>query len=233
MFERLSRLWRCLSGQKARPEEERRVWVRHPCDFSTVLQPTHDGHDQRLSARVSNVSRGGLNLTVSREFTPGEMLSVQFPGPTPGSTSTILACVIHARRSGDTWNLGCAFSEELSDEELALLGLRGASAKPSEARARPRLPCHTRVHFQLVQDQSQPPVPAQVVNISSSGIGLRLDRPLETGSLLDLQLQSPSGDVTRQMLACVVHVTSQPNREWLIGCNFIHEMPEEDVRALL
>src|SRR5262249_57524342 len=73
---------------------------------------------------------------------------------------------------------------------------------------------------------------AGVVNISANGIGLLLDRPVENGTLLSLALRSPTTHSSHTILACVVHVTSRPG-EWTVGCNFIRELSEADLKALL
>src|SRR5262245_1106707 len=102
MFERTISFWRRLLGRApaggtdAPPDlGERRVWVRYPADLTTTYQPAGNGTHARYSARVRNISLGGINLLVSRPFDPGELLSVELPGAPEGGTTTALACVIH------------------------------------------------------------------------------------------------------------------------------------------
>ena len=60
--------------------EERRVWIRYPADMKTTFQPAGAPANTRLSARVRNISLGGINLIGNRSFEPGELLTVELPG---------------------------------------------------------------------------------------------------------------------------------------------------------
>src|SRR5947209_8464369 len=135
MFRRFLELWRrLLGGGGAAPreggagpaaDEDRRVWVRYPSSAQTVVQTLGNGIDTRLSARVHNVSRGGINLVLDRSFRPGEMINIELPGGTPESTSTVLACVVHVRElAAGAWSVGCTFSEELGNKDLEAFGAR-------------------------------------------------------------------------------------------------------------
>ena len=74
---------------------------------------------------------------------------------------------------------------------------------------------------------------ARVFNISVGGIGLLVKETVELGSLISLNLTPPGGGATRTILACVVHVVARAQNERLLGCNFIHELSEADLRVLL
>src|SRR5437764_10748682 len=125
MFQRLLSLCRRLVGRPdAAPsgerDDERRVWVRYPSKAETVVKPINNGVDTRFSARVRNVSRGGLSLVVNKQFEPGDLVSIELPGASEAKTDTVLACVIHVHATADkNWVLGCTFSEELGEDELA------------------------------------------------------------------------------------------------------------------
>src|SRR5262245_3106366 len=131
MIQQLLSLCRRLVGKPSemaageRPEDERRVWVRYPSNAQTIVKPLNNGVDTRFSARVRNVSRGGVSLDVSQEFQPGDLVSIELPGATPTETDTVLACVIHVQPTAEQqWALGCTFSEELDEHELAAFGAR-------------------------------------------------------------------------------------------------------------
>ena len=125
-------------GKAVSEEEDRRVWLRHPSAAQAVIQPVGDGVDTRLSARVRNVSRGGINLLLDRPLQPGGMISIELPGSTPQKTSTVLACVIHVReRAAGEWSAGCAFSESLSDPDLETFGARRQNAAAVSERVAP------------------------------------------------------------------------------------------------
>ena len=238
MLQHLRNLWhRVLGGNKdvADRDEDRRIWVRYPSSAETVVQSVAgNGVDTRLSARVRNVSRGGISLVLNKQLEAGDMISIDLPGGTPQSASTVLACVVHVRPEGKgEWALGCTFSEELSDADLAAFGARRLKPPAPDNRSWVRFVCNVKATCQGLADAGQPAWSAQVVNISASGIGLLVERAVETGTMLSLELESPTTHVARTILACVVHVTTHPGNERLLGCNFIRELSEADLKALL
>src|SRR5690242_3805741 len=123
MFERTVSFWKRLLGRQApaegasgvqQAEEERRVWVRYPADLETTVQAAGSPDAVRLSARVRNVSLGGVSLAVDRPFEPGDLLSVELPGATEQTRCNVLACVVHVGEMPEGgWVLGCTFSREL------------------------------------------------------------------------------------------------------------------------
>src|SRR5205823_4069079 len=137
----------------------------------------------------------------------------------PQKTSTVLACVIHVRQQGaGEWSAGCTFSESLSDPDLETFGARRQKpARPDDHRSWVRFPCNVEASWQRIDHSAGERWDAQVVNISASGIGLLIDRPVENGTLLNLDLRGPTTHSSRTILACVVHVTSHPG-EWNVGC---------------
>jgi hypothetical protein len=235
MFQRLLGMWRRLVGGEADTDEDRRVWVRYPSSVETVVQAVKGG-DSRLAARVGNVSRGGIRLVINHLFKPGDLISIDLPGGPAELCSTVLACVVHAQpvpgTSGE-WGLGCSFLEELSDTELAALGARKQKPAPEDNRTWVRFRCDVTATCQLIEDPDRKSWPARVVNISANGIGLLVDQPVPTGSLLSLNLENTAHHSARTILACVVHSTSRPEHEWALGCNFIRELSESDLKALL
>ena len=71
-----------------------------------------------------------------------------------------------------------------------------------------------------------------MVNISLGGIGLEVEQSIDNGALLNLELKSTAGQV-KTILACVVHVLSHGVKGRVLGCNFIHELSEADLHALV
>jgi c-di-GMP-binding flagellar brake protein YcgR len=239
MFERTFSFWRRLVGRPTKPEDspqgledERRVWVRYPTHLETTYQ-SGDTESPRLSARVRDVSRGGIRLVIEREFQTGELLSIELPRANDG-THTVLACIVRVDGlKGDEWALGCVFSRELGEEELQGFGARRERHAPADQRVWMRFACNVRATYQQVSTFGAPTAEARVLNISATGVGLLTLEPVEAGTLLSVDLTPDSGAETRTMLACVVHVNAQANGQFALGCNFIRELSEEDLQALV
>lgn len=220
------------AGQSA--QEERRLWVRYPANLTANVQPAAGMEELRVPARVRDISLGGANLLVDRAFETGQLLSIELPHREGEETNTVLACVVRAvPESGGQWALGCVFSRELSDETLEGFGAKKVRLPPSDKRTWMRFPTNVQARFQKIGEPESRVHDAQVLNLSASGVGLLVDVPVETGALLSLDLVGHAGQITRTILACVVHVTSQSGTTSALGCNFIRQLSEDDLKALL
>src|ERR1700749_3606838 len=113
------------AGNGAGPEadaltrDERRLWIRYPADLKTCVQPADHPGEDRSSARVRDISRGGANLLLDRPVRPGQMLYLKMPIPNqPERFIPLLACVVrNIEEANGGWSVGCVFSRELSDED--------------------------------------------------------------------------------------------------------------------
>src|SRR5262249_34102741 len=150
------------------------------------------------------------------------------------SSSTVLAYVVHAKAQTDgTWSLGCRFARELVDEDLVALGAERKRADALDQRTWERFPCSVQGSYQLLSDGEPEPSPGQVRNVSESGVGLVVSRSIEPGTLVSLDLYGPTGQGRLAILACVVHVTPRENETWSLGCNFIRELSDKELCALV
>jgi hypothetical protein len=232
MLQRLFSPWRRLTGRREQASihsDERRVWLRHPHRLEATLQ---SATEPPFSARVQNISRGGIKLVVDRRIEAGELVCVDLPCTNPPGSSMVLACVLRAKaepRGG--WALSCSFATELSDADLAQFGVRPACAGRVEKRAHARHPCQAQVTFEVVGATGQDS--ASVSNISAMGIGLVVSRPLAVGSLLSLELKRADGQRVLTMLASIVRAQPTPEGNWTLGCNFIGELSEATLRSLV
>jgi hypothetical protein len=237
MFERTATLWRRLTGRTAvKVEEDRRTWVRFPCDVEIQAEPTGRGGEtkqERLAVRVRDVSQGGIALVVNRPFQPGTLLSVELPTAEEGSAA--LACVVHVRPRGEgEWLLGCNFARELADADLRAFGAaRQRPKQPEDNRNWERFPASVMARYAFTNGPDAVWRTASVVNVSANGAALLLDEPIENGTLLTTELHAASGRAVVSLLACVVHVTTPAEGKWVAGCNFISELSENDLSALV
>src|SRR5205807_622730 len=76
------------------------------------------------------------------------------------------------------------------------------------------------------------PWPATIRGISTGGLSLTLGRRFEHGSGLAIEIPTEDG-ATSIVLARVVRVSTHPDGGWLLGCSFISELSEEEVRHVL
>src|SRR5206468_940325 len=122
MFKRTqSFIHRLARGGLESIECERRAWGRFATDRQTTVRRNQEG-GAPLTARIEDVSGGGVRLVVQDQFDPGDMIQVDLP--LNGERNTVvLACVVHARpEPGGGWSLGCSFATELSDTDLESVG---------------------------------------------------------------------------------------------------------------
>jgi hypothetical protein len=70
-------------------------------------------------------------------------------------------------------------------------------------------------------------------NISSGGLAVCLSRPFEPGTQLIIELSDKMNRRTRSLPVQVVHAAAEGNRLWIIGCEFIRPLDEEEVQSLV
>lgn len=237
MFERTFSFWRNLVGKTsptARQVEERRLWIRFRTEFNTTVHAEEEGEKVQLSVQVVDVSLGGAKLIVNQPFEEGQLLGIELPLPHEEGSQTVLACVVRVlQEAPNRWSLGCVFSRELGDEDLEDFGAKRIRHDGADKRTWQRFPMQIQANCQVVGDASNPVFPTQVLDLSASGVGVSVDREVEAGTLLNVELLGHGGQVAKSMLACVVHVTHRNPQEWSLGCNFIHELSEKDLHALI
>lgn len=113
---------RAFRAKRMRPlPPDKRAWVRFPCNLATSYHSMAE-EDGPLPAKVLDSSAGGLGLLVNRPFENGTILSIELPCTGGHSSRTVLARVVHARgKQGSYWILGCAFTSQLTEEDLRSL----------------------------------------------------------------------------------------------------------------
>jgi hypothetical protein len=214
---------------------ERRVWVRYACDLESKCHSQKGTDELSWSARVRDISRGGLNIQLNRYFEPGTLLTVDVPlGPDLVNRALVVR-VVHALNFGPTnWSLGCAFEKPLEEEDLLAFQAKKTAFSSDDKRAWIRFACDEKRPPQatvLINPNNK--ILARVVNISPGGIGLGTQRHCEPGTPLRLELVDAAGRTSRPIQARVVHSTSKGPEDWLIGCSFDTPLTEEDVAPFL
>jgi c-di-GMP-binding flagellar brake protein YcgR len=236
MFKQTTSLWHRLTNRRPGKagetiEEERRVWVRHPCDLQTQYAP--DADEPPLAGRIIDISRGGVKLIVAQSHQPGSLISVELPGPDGNTTFAALACVVYeGELGGGEWVLGCSFSKELERDQLRVFGISKEAAL-SEKRSSPRFPVNVTATVQLTNSNDMTRWPAKVLNLSTGGVALLVEQDIRNGTLLTADLSSANGHSVETILVCVVHLTLNEDGSRRLGCNFIRELDEKDLQILL
>jgi hypothetical protein len=111
---------KAFQAEPVRPSEpDCRAWVRFACDVEAPCQAVAPARAGMLSARIVDVSPGGMSLLVPGQFERGAILSVQLPGNAAGQPKRVMLRVLRGRPLGShLWELGCELADHLSDEDL-------------------------------------------------------------------------------------------------------------------
>lgn len=103
---------------------ERRAWVRFGSDLDAVCRASGAMKDAGWTAKVKDISRGGVGLLLRHRFRPGSPLLVELTNRA-GAICLIPARVVRVVAvpgdSAPAWLIGCAFVNELSEGELQAL----------------------------------------------------------------------------------------------------------------
>jgi len=93
------------------PAVEHRAFARHFCEIGAVVDS--------WPARIENISRGGLKVVIGRRFEVGTILKVEIALQGEEIPSMLLVRVVRITQEPDgSWGLGCAFNQEISEEQL-------------------------------------------------------------------------------------------------------------------
>ena len=102
-----------------------------------------------------------------------------------------------------------------------------------ECREQTRCPPHEHTECQLLMAVRGTVSPVSIRDLSTTGIGLVLHTPFETGTSLTIELINPSKKFSRKIPVRVVHACAQPGGCWLVGFQFNDQVSSEELQALL
>jgi hypothetical protein len=92
---------------------------------------------------------------------------------------------------------------------------------------RQETPCHLMA---LVDNECWP---ARVQDLSIGGVGLLLEARVAVGRFVLVELISASGLFSRLLLTRVVHLSENPAGNYVLGGEFISQLPDSELRFLL
>jgi hypothetical protein len=222
-----------LARLRRRPRLERRVWARLLTNQETVCRLKTDDVVVCLRALVTNVSRAGAQLLLTRPLTCHTLLSLELPGALGRPSHAVLARVVHALpRTEGLWDVGCSFAAELSEEELQAFGVKEPSSLTGDRRAQVRRPCALMVTFRPTESPDSAEVIGKAIDISPVGVGLLVRQPVEVGTLLNLELLGEGGQSPLKIRAGVVRTAGPVAGKWTVGCHFVRELTAGELQAL-
>jgi c-di-GMP-binding flagellar brake protein YcgR len=100
-------------------KSERRIWKRFPIYTEVWCQPKTKGPEEKLSALILNISRGGLKLVSVHKLETGTLFRIGKANSGDRSTAALSARVVHvAPEKGGMWLMGCAFTPKLDEDRL-------------------------------------------------------------------------------------------------------------------
>jgi hypothetical protein len=117
---------------------------------------------------------------------------------------------------------------------------------PSEqAKCRPEKERRAWVRYGACQEVSCGTIPGSTAeepetgwlgrlrNVSTGGLGLRLRRRFEPGTLLLIELLDEAKGERRSLPVQVIHATAEGRKLWTIGCQFLSPLSDEELKALV
>lgn len=106
------------------------------------------------------------------------------------------------------------------------------TARLSERRTQARLPFVDPGSLSVLTALGQDLWRAPVRNISIGGIGMVLDRRVDPGTLLAIELLNQAQQFWHLKLLRVIHATPQDGKNWLIGSAFLKGFSDGEFQAL-
>src|SRR5579884_1312944 len=108
----------------------------------------------------------------------------------------------------------------------------GKTPPPSRkvpGRQATRLPVGLRASWRPLAAAGERLAPAQVCNLSETGVAFLAEAPSRPGAIVVVRLEAPSGRLTAPRLAHVKHATRQDDGRWLLGCAFATPLGEDEL----
>jgi hypothetical protein len=109
----------------------------------------------------------------------------------------------------------------------------GCPPVKDDRRGAERHLCHLQPFWRIGGADPRATPPLRIHNLSATGIGLRVRQPLKPGMGLVILLQSHRGRLSRPLAVRVMHATLLADGDWLLGCQFVRRLSEQDMQELL
>jgi hypothetical protein len=216
------------------PSDERRASTRLRSGSSAVCQPAVGQSTIFWQAQVRDISSLGVGLMLRHKVEPGMLVTINLENLAQRVVRTVLARVIFATAQPDgSWHVGCAFTFELSDEELGAFQAERRRPVGPDCRAWVRFPCNIETVCYSMDTSPGEQVPARILNISPGGVGLLAPCEFAASTILHLGLPGGPDKPARKVLVRVVQAREQGNGDWFLGCEFADTLADSELERLL
>src|SRR5262249_21444221 len=110
-----------------------------------------------------------------------------------------------------------------------------APRPPTECRVYSRQHCDVATSCQPTSSWGREDArwPATIIEVSLGGVRLVVRRRLDRGMGLGIERRGRDGDEAYTVLAKVVHINPLPEGFWSLGCKFVSELSEDELRRLV
>lgn len=123
---------------------------------------------------------------------------------------------------------------EMTDVPLPdLLEAPGFAATLPERRRAPRYPSRAMILCRLAGAAAGDDLRVQVRDVSDTGVGLVLDRPVARGALLVLEFPATGSNAAHVACARVAHCSELPEGGHLAGCQLQSELTPDVLDAMI
>jgi hypothetical protein len=128
---------------------------------------------------------------------------------------------------------GTHSEKPMSDQRTSAPEPSGPLSLPDERRGAERLPLEPTSVCRVMCEGQEGEPQATVRDLSATGIGLLIDRPLKPGSVLILSLQTGDHRLARPLPVRVMHSSPATEGNWLVGCQFVRRLSDPELHVLL
>lgn len=111
-----------------------------------------------------------------------------------------------------------------------LTGAESATSTVDDRRLYDRVPADHETIVQLNVDDAEPFV-GRIEDVSPAGMKLVVERFIEPGTMIRVDIPTSSGEARTRVLACIVHVQAAAQEGYELGCSFATELSAEDLAS--
>jgi hypothetical protein len=215
--------------------EDRRVSCRHESKLRVLCSlVTNDADSPIWTNQVRDLSAFGIGLILPKVPGLGQLLHVELARKNGTPVRTVLARVVHKSRvSSKSCDVGCAFMKELKEEQLRLFPVGSVPLLGPDCRRWTRYPCNVETAFYSGDTVPGERRSGRILDISAGGVGLVLRCKFSAGTLLHFELPQDTNLANPKILVRVVRVMPQGEGNWSLGCEFVDQLSQEQLRELL